>query len=254
MNGAFLAFLAFVIWGLFPLYFRRLSAVPASELVAHRIVWSCALLTTVFTLKRHWMGVYASLRSWRVLGFHVLSAACIGTNWLLYVWAVNHGQVLASSLGYFLNPLLSIVLGVLFFKERLSWMQKIAVCIAAAGIFSMAIMEGIMPWLPLAISLSFGGYGIMKKLTPVPSSHGLWLETLLLAIPGVAGLWLAGQGGDSGWSRADTWHRTLLGFTGVVTVVPTLLFALASTRIPLSTLGFLQFITPTLSFLLGVFL
>lgn len=254
MNGHVCAFLAFLIWGLFPLYFRHLQAVPAWELVAHRIVWSCLLLFVVLTLRKNWRAVLHSFLQWRILVFHLFSAAMIGTNWFLYVWAVNHDQVLASSLGYFLNPLLNIVLGVLFFREKLHFLQWFAVGLAAFGIAFMAYMEHLVPWIALGLAFSFGAYGIMKKIAPVPSAHGLWLETLLLSLPAGYLLFSLGQGGSSGWQSVDLLHKSLLAFSGVVTVVPTLLFALATTRIPLSTLGFLQFLTPTVSFLLGVFL
>jgi chloramphenicol-sensitive protein RarD len=253
-SGNLFAFFAFLIWGLFPLYFRLLQTVPALELVAHRIVWSCLLLVLVFTLLRGWKALGRDVARPRIILFHVGSAAMIGLNWFIYVWAVNNNLVLESSLGYFLNPLLNIVLGVLFFRERLHKTQWLAVALAAAGILTLAIAERIVPWVALSLAASFGTYGVMKKITPVRSQYGLFLETLFLAIPAGILLYKVAQPGSSGWQLADGLHKALLVVTGIVTVVPTLLFALAATRIPLSRLGFLQFLTPTISFLLGVFL
>lgn len=252
--GIWYALAAFVLYGLFPLYFTHLEMVPPMQMVAHRVVWSCLLLTGVFAIGWRWRELKERLCHWRVLAFHVLSACFIGANWLLFVWAVNNGQVLGSSLGYYLNPLLSIVVGVLFFKERLRNTQKVALVLAVVGILTMAIAQRIMPWLPLAIATSFGGYGLMKKLTPVPSAYGLWLETVLLGVPATLALVWWSHGDMSVWNSLNGWQQFYLSLAGVVTVVPTLLFALATTRIPLSTLGFLQFLTPTISFLLGVFL
>lgn len=178
----------------------------------------------------------------------------IGLNWLIYVWAVNSDRVLESSLGYFLNPLLNILLGVMAFKERLKPIQWLAVGLAGVGMIYLSIVYGAIPWVAISLALSFGLYGLLKKIATIPAMHGLLLETAFLVLPAGVYLVWGGTSWGGGGGGALWLERILLMATGIVTIVPLLLFALATARIPLSLLGFLQYLTPSLQFLLGVYL
>lgn len=243
---------AFVLWGVFPLYFLPLAQVPALEIMAHRIVWCCLL---VFA----WLGVRGELGEVRaVLADRVArtrlaaSGLLISVNWLIYIWAVTNGHVIDASLGYFINPLLNVVLGVLVLGERLNRTQKIAVGLAAVGVLYLGVLAGRPPWIALALAASFGMYGLIRKVVAVGSVSGLATETLMLAPFSAAFLvWLAVRGtGALGPSPLHV-DAMLIG-SGVITAVPLVLFAYGARRIPLSTVGLVQYIGPSLQFLLGV--
>ena len=244
---------AFVIWGLFPLYWHLLKAVPSPLIIAHRIVWSTLLVVSwlLLTTRLDWLRRIAAQP--RALPLLALSGLAIGSNWAVYIWAVNAGHVIEASLGYYINPLVSVVLGVLVLKERLRPAQWLAVSCAAIGVAWLTWVAGTVPWIALGLALSFGLYGLLRKVVAVDAVSGLGIESLYLFLPALGFvLWSEqGHGGGfvQGWSLRDDF---LLAFGGVVTAVPLIAFAYGVRRIPLSLVGVLQYVTPTLQLLLGV--
>lgn len=247
--GLLLGLGAYLIWGVLPLYFKLLASLQPVEIVAHRVIWSLIFLAALAGLLRRWAGIRAALSQPRTLVMLLLSATLIGGNWLVYIWAVLNGHVLEGSLGYYLNPLVNVLLGTLFLKERLTRMQVAAVALASAGVAVLAVGAGSGLWISLTLAGTFAFYGFIRKVAPVESLEGLSIETILLA-PLALGwiLWL----GDSGGFPADLSTNVLVVLSGAVTAVPLLLFAGAARRLPYSTLGFLQYLSPSLQFLLAV--
>lgn len=252
-TGLLAAALSYALWGLFPLYFRQVAAVPPFEIVLHRSVWSLAFVLLILAVQRHWGWVAAVVRQPRTLGIGLLSALLLTTNWLVYVWAVNHGRVMEASLGYFINPLVNVALGVLFLKETLRPAQRGALALATAGVAWLTWTAGVPPWIALALALSFGLYGLLRKTAPLGALEGLALETALLAPLAVpALLWLSLHGGSLATADAPTWGWLL--FAGPLTAVPLLLFAHGARRVTMATLGLLQYLAPTIQFGLAVWL
>jgi len=242
---------AYALWGVLPVYFKALADVPAADIVAHRIVWSLPFLALLLTVASGWGQVRAALANRRTLGLLALTALLIAANWLLYVYAVTSGQILAGSLGYYLNPLMNVLLGRLILKERLSTGQWLAVAIAAAGIAPLALAALGQLWISLALCLSFASYGLLRKVAPVDAVAGLAIETALL-FPLAAGWLLLGLAAGAPSFGSGTGQSVLLALAGVISTVPLLLFTGAARRLPYSTLGMLQFLAPTLQFLLAV--
>lgn len=242
---------AYGLWGLLPLYFHLIDRVDAGEIVAQRVLWSVVLLVPLVALLRRRGSLWTALWTPRVLAMLGASALLIAANWLLYVWAVLHHQVLAASMAYFLNPLLNIAMGVALLGERLTRTQAVAVILAGAGVAVLASGAGGGLWISLAIALSFASYGLIRKLAPVGAVEGLTIETMLLA-PVALGylLWLSGDGGLSFGREVEL--TALLMLAGAVTTVPLLLFAAAARELRMATLGLLQFIAPSLQFLLAI--
>ncbi|MCC7197992.1 MAG: EamA family transporter RarD, partial [Gammaproteobacteria bacterium] len=243
---------AFFIWGLFPLYFKPLAGVPALELVSHRIVWSAVFVVAWLLWRRELPEVVTVLRDWRKARWLAASAVLICVNWLVYVWAVTHGRVVEVSLGYFINPLFNVALGIAVFRERLSRPQWLAVSLAVAGVLYLSIASGRAPWIALWLAATFAGYGLVRKAAPVGAVIGLAVETLLVA-PLAAGwlLWLAINGTAS--LGAGAWHvDALLVASGIVTALPLAMFAGGARVIPFSLSGVIQYLAPTMVFLLGV--
>lgn len=250
-NGLFLGLGAYVLWGVLPLYFKAVAQVPPGEIVAHRIIWSLLFLGILASLWGRWAEVRTVFASLRLLGLLTLTALLIGGNWLVYIWAVLNSHVLAGSLGYYLNPLVNVLLGVALLKERLTRAQWIAVALAAAGVAVLALGAGEGLWISLTLAASFALYGFLRKVAPVEALEGLWVETALLA-PIALGwlLWLdAGGQGSLGLGTGTT---ILLILSGAATAIPLLLFNAAARRLPYSTLGFLQYIAPSIQFLLAI--
>ena len=252
-QGVALTAVAFFIWGLFPLYWHLLNAVPSMLIIAHRIIWSTLLVVggLLLSSRLQWLRrIAAQPGALRMLG---LSGVAIGFNWGLYIWAVNAGHVIESSLGYYINPLVSVLLGVVVLKERLRALQWLAVGCAALGVAWLTWSAGAPPWIALGLALSFGLYGLLRKIVAVDAVAGLGVESLYLFLPALGFvLWSEqGHGGGflQGWSLRDD---LLLAFGGVVTAVPLIAFAYGVRRIPLSLVGILQYIAPTLQLLLGV--
>ena len=242
---------AYLLWGFLPVYFKLLAEVLPTEVVAQRILWSVVLLAGLIVAARRWPQLRTALANPKALKLLTGSAILIGVNWLIYIWAINNNHVLEGSLGYFLNPLVNVVMGVLFLKERLTQAQGVAVGLAGVGVAVLAIGAATGLWISLALALSFATYGLIRKIAPVDSLEGLTIETVLLA-PVATGylFWLSSTGAARFGSELDL--SVLLALGGVVTATPLLLFAAAARRLQYSTLGLLQYIAPTIQFLLAV--
>ncbi|MDO7834488.1 EamA family transporter RarD [Sphingobium sp. HBC34] len=244
---------AYGLWGLLPLFFRLLHHVDPVEIVTQRILWSLLLILSLLALRRGLPAFFLVLRDRRLVLALTISALMIGLNWLTYVWAVNQGHVLAASLGYFLNPLVNVTLGVLVLKERLRRPQLLAIGIAAIGVAILAASALTTLWISLTLAISFAFYALVRKLTPVAPMAGLGVETALLAPLAVGYLVWEAQHGGIGFGQ-DMATTSLLILAGAVTTVPLLLFAVAAQRLPMAMLGLLQYITPMLQFFCGVLL
>lgn len=250
--GVWQGLAAYAIWGLFPLYWKQLGHVPALQIIAHRIVWSfVALVALAFVIRLQAGGFPAPSR--RTLALLTAAAALIGVNWFLYVWGVNSGFVLQTSLGYFMTPLVNVVLGVAVLRERLRPLQWVAVGVAAAGVAYLTAAVGTLPLVALGLAFTFGSYGLVKKAVSLPPVQGLTIETAVLVVPAAALLLAAHTGGTAAFLHTGTATDVLLACGGVVTICPLLLFASAVRRVPLSVVGLLQYVAPTIQFGLGVF-
>ena len=243
---------AYLAWGLLPLYFKALRAVPPLEVLAHRIVWSLALLAAVVALRGGRSAFREAFRP-RRLPILAVTSALIATNWLVYIWTVQSGRVLEGSLGYFVNPLVNVLLGVLFLGETLSRAQKIAVAVAATGVAVLVLRAGHVPWVALVLALTFGLYAMLRKRAAADALGGLLVETALLAVPALA--WLAARAASGAGAFGGVASTTLLlAAAGPITALPLVGFAYAVKRLRLSTIGLVQYVTPTSQFLLAVLL
>ncbi len=251
-KGLWYGIAAYGCWGLFPIYWKWLHHVPAIELIAHRIIWSFVALVIVLAVMRQWRSFRVEIAKPRVLRLYVLAAVLIGINWFVYVWAVNQGYIVETSLGYFINPLLNVLMGVIILREKLRPAQWVPIGLAAAGVLYLTLLYGSLPWIALTLAFSFGLYGLVKKLAPLGSLYGLTLETGVLLLPMVGYLIFAEVNGQGVFLHTDLVSNLLMLGAGPVTVIPLLLFASAVRRVPLSTMGILQYLAPTLQFLLGV--
>ena len=244
---------AYSLWGLFPLYFPLLEPAGGLEIVAHRVLWSLLFVGILLTVVRRWSHVRALVTDWRRLLVLAGAAVLIAANWLVFVYGVNSGHVVETSLGYFINPLVSVVLGVVVFAERLRRLQWAAVAIAAVAVVVLTVDYGRPPWIALALALSFGLYGLLKKVVRAEAAPALFVETAIVAVPAAAVLAVLHDGGEATFGNVGTGHALLLVASGVATAIPLLLFAAAASRIPLSTVGLLQYLTPLMQLAIGVF-
>ena len=244
---------AYSLWGLFPLYFPLLEPAGGLEIVAHRVLWSLVFVGLLLTVRRSWSQVRGLVSDGRRLLVLAGAALLIAVNWLVFVYGVNSGQVVETSLGYFINPLVSVLLGVVVFSERLRALQWVAVGVAAVAVTVLTVDYGRPPWIALALAASFGLYGVMKKLVRVEAAPGLFVETALVAVPAAAVLAVLHSGGHGTFGNAGAGNALLLASCGVATAIPLLLFAAAARRIPLSTVGLLQYLTPLMQLAIGVF-
>ena len=255
MPGLVYAALAYALWGLFPIYFHALARVDAFQIVLHRSLWSFLFVWAVLVAMRRLQWVPAVVRQPRLVAQFGLSALLLSTNWLLYVWAVNHGHVVEASLGYFVTPLVNVLLGTCVLKERPRRLQWIAVAVAACGVLWLTLTLGRPPWIALGLAGSFGSYGLLRKTAPLGALEGLAVETAVLAPVALVVLaWLsAPHGGLPGlFAGMDGATVGWLLFAGPLTAIPLLLFAAGARRITMATLGTLQYLSPTIQFLLGV--
>jgi chloramphenicol-sensitive protein RarD len=243
---------AYALWGLFPLYFPLLEPAGGLEIVAHRVLWSLLFVALLLTVLRRWSQVRALVTDRRRLLVLAGAGLLIAVNWLVFVYGVNSGHVVETSLGYFINPLVSVLLGVVIFAERLRALQWVAVGIATVAVAVLTVDYGRPPWIALALAASFGLYGVMKKVVRVDAAPGLFVETAMVALPAVIVLGVLHADGAGTFGAVGTGHALLLASSGIATAVPLLLFAAAASRIPLSTVGLLQYVTPTLQLLAGV--
>ena len=239
---------AYTLWGVFPIYFRALSEVPPFTILCHRVVWSALFLTVVVSARREWDAIWPVLRSPRQVLLLSAGAVLIALNWLIFIYAVSSRQVLQASLGYFINPLLSIALGMIFLHERLRVWQWVAVSVAAAAVAAQAFQGGELPWIAVSLAITFGFYGLVRKKIDVNSLHALLVESSLLVPLSVIALAILPA---SHFSRMS-W--SLLSASGIITAVPLLLFGAAIRRLRLSTMGFLQYVGPTLQFAVALVL
>jgi chloramphenicol-sensitive protein RarD len=251
-SGIVYAALAFTWWGLFPLYFRIVTTVPAPEILAHRVVWCLLFLAMVLTVRGQWRWLRQVLRQPRVLVAFVASALLIGANWLAYIWAVLQGHVVEASLGYFITPLVNVLLGVTLLHERLRRAQWLALAIAAGGVLWLTVQAGRPPWIALSLAVTFGGYGLLRKVAVLGALEGLTLETLLLAPLALLALGIATLHGHASFPAPDALTNLWMVALGPITAVPLLLFAAGARRLSLTTLGIVQYLGPSIQFVIGL--
>jgi chloramphenicol-sensitive protein RarD len=245
---------AYVLWGLVPVYFKALQHVPPLEILAHRVVWSLVFLAIVLAWRRQWAWIGTVLHRPKVLAGFIASAILISINWFIYIWAVNNGRVIDASLGYFINPLINVLLGFLLLHERLRPGQWAAVALAAAGVAWLTWQGGHLPWIALTLAITFGTYGLLRKTAALGALEGLSLETLILFPAALGYLIVLTLHGHNSFVTAPGSTKWLLIAAGPITAIPLLMFAAGARRISLSLLGLLQYIGPTLQLLLGVWL
>ncbi|MGL5040791.1 MAG: EamA family transporter RarD [Aeromonas sp.] len=251
-QGVICALCAYTLWGIAPIYFKTIAAVPAAEILTHRMIWSCLLLLVLTLVSRQWHKVQKILRQPKVLVTLLFTSVMIAGNWLLFIWAINNGHMLDASLGYYINPLFNVLLGMLFLSEKLRRLQWLAVALAFAGVAIQLIAFGSLPWIALVLASSFAMYGLIRKKLALDALTGLLIETMIMLPPAAIYLWGFADSPTSHLSAND-WHLNLLLIAaGAITTVPLLCFTAAATRLKLSTLGFFQYIGPSLMFILAV--
>ena len=250
--GVLYAVSAFTIWGFSPIYWKVLANVPAVEIIAHRVVWSFIFLLPLILLQKRWREFTQAITAARTLLILLSSAILVTANWLIYIWAVNNDHLLQASLGYYINPLVNVILGMIFLKERLRIPQIIAVLLAATGVIYLTIDYGQFPWISLLLAMSFGLYGLIRKMAPVSSLVGLAVETLLLTVPSLIYLIYLENIGTGVFLHGSGKIDIFLVCSALVTAVPLLFFALGARRILLSSLGLIQYIGPSGMFLLAI--
>ncbi|MFD4545568.1 EamA family transporter RarD [Streptomyces sp. NPDC058466] len=248
LNG----FAAYGMWGLVPLFWPLLKPAGAAEILAHRMVWSLAVVGVALLVMRRWAWAGELLRRPRKLGLITIAAAVITVNWGVYIWSVNSGHVVEASLGYFINPLVTIAMGVLILKERLRPVQWAAVGVGFAAVLVLTVGYGRPPWISLCLAFSFATYGLVKKKVNLGGIESLAAETAIQFLPALAYLLWLGSTGDATFTTEGSGHAVLLAATGLVTAVPLVCFGAAAIRVPLSTLGLLQYLAPVFQFLLGI--
>ena len=251
-KGVLYAAGAYFLWGLFPLYWKLLQDVPAGQILAHRIVWSLVFVGLVLMVRRNWGWLRGALRRPRVVLTFALSGLLLGVNWFVYIWGVNAGFIVETSLGYFINPLVNVLLGFLILKEKLRGAQWLALSVALAGVLYLTFSYGAFPWIALTLAFSFGFYGLIRKTAVLNSAEGLFLETAVLFLPALGFLLLQEARGVGALAHSSMTTNLLLVGAGIVTSIPLLLFAAGARRITLTSLGLLQYMAPTLQFLIGV--
>ncbi len=243
---------AYLLWGFFPLFFKWVSHVPPLEVLAHRIVWSLITLLFILAATRGWGKVRATLKNRKALTILCATTLLISTNWFVFIFAVDRGEVLQSSFGYFINPLVSVLLGFLFLGERMRRVQVLSLALAIAGVLVLTLRLGSVPWIALVLSISFALYGLLRKIVAADALTGLAVETLLL-FPAASGYLLyLGVTGKGAFPSATPGDNILLPLAGVITAIPLLWFSAAARLLRLATIGFMQYITPTIHFLLAV--
>ena len=251
-RGTLYAIGTYALWGFFPIYWKLLQKVPAPELIGHRISWSFLLLIAVIMLAGRWSEFRTAFQA-RTLGIYLIASLLIGVNWLMYVWAVNAGHIVETSLGYFINPLISVLLGLIVLREKLRPTQWLPIGLACIGVTYLTIRFGQLPWIALGLAFTFGFYGLVKKLAPLSSLYGLTVETGILFIPALAYLGFVEASGKAAFLHTGIMPDLLMIGAGLVTTVPLLMFASAAKQLPLTMMGVLQYLAPTIQFLIGIF-
>ncbi len=250
--GTLAALIAYILWGLLPVYWKAVEHVPAQEILSHRIVWSLVVTLGLLVLRRQWAWLKQAARQPKSLLPYGGAAALLTINWFVYIWANNNGHIVEASLGYFINPLVNVLLGVLFLRERMRAWQWVAVGLAFIGVSYLALNFGQAPWIALTLAFSFGFYGLIHKTGTLESVQGLNVETALMFLPAFGYLAYLASRGVGAFGQASVGATLLLGLAGFVTAIPLILFAYGARRVQLTTLGVLQYFAPTLQFLLGV--
>lgn len=258
LQGAAFVAAAYFLWGILPIYWKILKAVPSQELLSHRIIWCLVFMLVLIMMRGQWTSFVDDIRQVlrrpkRIVGI-IAAAAFLNFNWGLYIWAVNQNHIIETSLGYYINPLVSVLLGMLVLKERLSAWQYVAFFLALLGVLNLTINYGSFPWIALSLAFSFGFYGLLKKMVGVGALTGLTLETIIMFIPALAYLLSLQQAGTSSFMAGSPLTVALLIGAGVATGVPLLLFSAGALRLSLTIVGFLQYISPTLTLILGIYL
>jgi len=251
-TGTLAAVGAYALWGVFPIYWKTIQHVPAFEILCHRMAWSFVFAVAMLTWKRHWEWLHQVKQRPATLLLFLGTASLLALNWFIYIWAVNNGHIVDASLGYFINPLLSVLLGVVFLRERLRAWQWIPVGIAAAAVTYLTVSYGVFPWIALTLAATFGLYGLLRKTAPFEALEGLLLETAYMLAPALAYLLYLEGTGVAAFGHATVTTNVLLALSGVASALPLALFAYGARRIMLATVGILQYIAPTGQFLLGV--
>ncbi len=252
-TGVIAGILAYTMWGFFPLYFKEIDEVSSIEILAHRIIWAVPFGLLILHFRKQLSDVVAALKNKRTLTALILAAFVIALNWFVYVWAVQNERIFEASLGYYINPLVFVLVGVVVTKERLSRLQLIAVGTAALGVLILTIYGGVFPWVSITLAISFTMYGYIRRITDVGAMPGLFIETVVLLLPALAFWYWLAQSDQSGFFTVGGAMPLWLILVGPITVLPLLCFAIAARRLRLSTLGFLQYIGPTLQFLTGLY-
>ncbi len=252
INGLLLALLCYASWGVFPVYWKLLKSVPSDQILAHRIVWSLFFLAILMVMLRN-KTVLNYIKNWRITGLLLLTGSLVCSNWGVYIFAVNHNRIVDTSLGYYINPIVNVLLGVIFLKEKLGRLQKWAVFFALSGIIWLTFYIGRLPWISVYLAISFGAYGLLRKKANLESLPALLIETLLLTPVALGYLFLAEHNGNGSFMHGPWWISVLLIVGGPVTALPLYWFGKAATRIPLSTIGFIQYLSPTIALLIGIF-
>jgi chloramphenicol-sensitive protein RarD len=254
MNRGILAALAaYTSWGVLPAFWKLLAGISALEILAHRLVWSLFVVLLILTGRRHWDWLQEAIRNPRTILTFFATAALIGINWLTYIWAVNHNQIVETSLGYFINPLVSVLLGVFVLKERLRRTQWLPLGVVFLGVIYLTFTYGVFPWIGLTLAFTFGFYGLLRKTAHLQAMEGLAFEMAVLSVPALIYLSHLQVSGAGSFGHTTAAKHLLLMFTGVVTAFPMIFFAYGAKRIRLSTLGVLQYIGPSMQFIFGVF-
>lgn len=243
---------AFLLWGLLPIYWQMLKTVPALEILCHRIVWSTVFAAAILTYKKGWAESFRAVANLKCAAFLTLSSLLVGSNWFVYIWSVNHGHMVDASLGYYINPLVNVILGVIFFRDRLNRLQLIAIGLACLGVANQIAAFGQVPWIALSLALSFGFYGLVRKVVDIGALSGLFFEALVLTP--VAGGYLIhlALNGQGAFNFTDLGQAAILVGAGPMTATPLILFAFGARRLSLITVGVVQYLSPTCMFLLGV--
>lgn len=252
-NGLVAGLIAYSLWGVFPIYFKLVAAVPPAEVLMHRIVWAVPFGALILFFRKQWPDVRRALSQRSTVLWLSLSALLITVNWFIYIWAVINERIFETSLGYYINPLMYVLVGVLFFQERLRLLQIFAVACAAIGVSVLAVSGDEFPWVALSLGALFTGYGVIRKRVAVGAMPGLFVETTLLFPLALVPLVWVVYSGTASFASGDTSLNILLVVAGPVTVMPLLMFAVAARKLTLTMVGFLQFLAPTLQFLIGVY-
>lgn len=252
-DGLIAGLVAYVIWGILPVYFKIVGAADPLEVLTHRVIWAVPFGAIILTLRRQWSEISRALRHRRMLGWLALSALLIAMNWFAYIWAIHDGRIFETSLGYYINPLTNMLVGVLFFHERLRRMQSLAVALATTGVLVLVVSGGQVPWVGLFLAISFTAYAVIRKKVVIGAMPGLFVETILLLPLALSWLgWLYVSAAPA-FAAGNTWLSFWLMMAGPVTALPLLCFTIAARRLPLTLIGFMQFLAPTLQFCAGIY-